>query len=66
MQINREGKEIIFLIKNFFLLMNLVALSISIKVNCMGFILTKEIQAAGQRKALPFLVFMLLLIISWR
>jgi hypothetical protein len=61
-----ERQEIIILIKKGFLLMVLTTLSIRINVRYKGDNLTKETLAAWQREALPFPLFMLLLIISRR
>ena len=61
-----ERQEIIILIKKGFLLIVLTTLSIRISVKYTGDNLTKETFAARQREALPFPLFMLLLIISWR
>ena len=61
-----ERQEIIILIKKGFLLIVLTILSIRISVKYTGDNLTKETFAARQREVLPFPVFMLLLIISWR
>ena len=46
--------------------MVLTTLSIRISVNYTGDNLTKEPFVVRQREALPFLLFVLLLIISWR
>ena len=46
--------------------MVLTTLSIRLSVKYTGDNLTKETFAARQREALPFPLFMLLLIISWR
>lgn len=46
--------------------MVITTLSISISVKYTGDNLTKETLAARQRETLPFLLFMLPLIISWR
>jgi hypothetical protein len=61
-----ERQEIIILIKKGFLLIVLTTLSIRISVKYTGNNLTKEAFTARQREALPFPLFMLLLIISWR
>jgi len=46
--------------------MVLTALSIRVSVKYTGDNLTKETLAARQREVLPFPLFLLLLIISWR
>ena len=61
-----ERQAIIILIKKGFLLMVLTTLSIRMGVQYTGDSLTKDIFAARKREALPFPLFILLLIISWR
>ncbi len=46
--------------------MVLTTLSIRISVRYAGDNLTKETLASRQREVLPFLLFMIILIISWR